>query len=563
MRTRRARKKLRKAHAQKKRLNEQIEILDEQIETKRAQVEEITRAMDEKDRTNITGAKPTQSSSFDRDYIVRGGTAYLRKNEKIEPTKYEDLLNELYRHPNPAQEEIHVGSNPPSDAEVLREHIMNREQIFQDAYHLAGGRVPMDILERVGNSLFNDGFSLSVLKELAALTPTAQAAGNVQELLESAKITDVTVEHIEGLSSIARAVLKHILTHHGNKKPLPGLEPTKTPFIAWQVKETIQDYVARSKPIVQGIDGYNNMKQVDEFIAGFRTTDVVLWNMDIWNTAVRGHESFRGTYLTPDIIGAARPMFWQYDRQFALPSIVLKSLAPSVKKILGAVSGTVATHECIGFCILPTMEEMVELQFPEEAVTRSEDRPQYGDVLITVDEKNPAVRKAFENPTLRFKQRGISIGIICMPLGNGERIPEITFFRPMCEDQEVNDGPYSIFLAAIKFLTLKYVRQDTVPVSKKELKSDRHLFKQVRKGKKEIPPIKIINLRKPERRERTAKDEAKAHHYNCHFLVDAHWRAQWYPSEGINKTIRILGFVKGDMTKPFKPPREKVYKAVR
>jgi hypothetical protein len=153
-----------------------------------------------------------------------------------------------------------------------------------------------------------------------------------------------------------------------------------------------------------------------------------------------------------------------------------------------------------------------------------------------------------------------------MPL-NGSTTPEVRFLKPVYEYEKIPEiDVYSMVMAGLKFLTLKYVAKDNVDVSKKELKSDRQVFKAVRKGKTTIPPIKIIQLRRAERRERPVKegDENKTkRQYTCHFMVDPHWRRQWFRGEGKHRIIRILTYVKGDLSKPFKPPREKVYKAVR
>jgi len=113
----------------------------------------------------------------------------------------------------------------------------------------------------------------------------------------------------------------------------------------------------------------------------------------------------------------------------------------------------------------------------------------------------------------------------------------------------------------LKFLGEKFVVKEDAEISKKELKQDRHLFKQVRKGKTQVPPIKVINLRRTEVRH--VKGDGPKREYSCHWIVDPHWRKQWYPSLNRNIPKYITSYVKGDVTKPFKPPREKVYKAVR
>jgi hypothetical protein len=51
--------------------------------------------------------------------------------------------------------------------------------------------------------------------------------------------------------------------------------------------------------------------------------------------------------------------------------------------------------------------------------------------------------------------------------------------------------------------------------------------------------------------------------WSCHWLVKGHWRRQWYPSHGEHRPIYIDTHVKGDLEKPFRPPRQKLYVVAR
>jgi hypothetical protein len=64
----------------------------------------------------------------------------------------------------------------------------------------------------------------------------------------------------------------------------------------------------------------------------------------------------------------------------------------------------------------------------------------------------------------------------------------------------------------------------------------------------EASSIKVVILRREyERgRDKDRDDDAEPAWYSHSFLVDGHWRRQWYPSEGRHKPLWIEPFVKGD-----------------
>jgi hypothetical protein len=347
-------------------------------------------------------------------------------------------------------------------------------------------------------------------------------------------------------------------THRGDKvNPLE----VKTPFMAWRTKEHILELILKDEmPLVRTRrDGYDSRRQMEEFHANFAATDIVLWDHEIWKAAVRGAESFEGTPVTTDLVDSVTPMFWQFNRPMALQQSISDFDLDGIN------------YDCVGFVILPWVEDLIKVELPDELVNvlgvdpagKSDDQ-----VLIEIKQagnrqQREAFAKSLETST-RFSKRGISPLVVFMPTSEPNNGPQIRALRPMLEGDTI--GEYAllhIIMAGVKFLTLKYVATDAVGVANKELKKDRGLFKKVRHGKVQVPPIKIINLRRAEKRERTAEDEAKAHHYNCHFLVETHWRKQWHPSLKRRIPTRILSYVKGDLSKPFKAPREKVFKAVR
>lgn len=484
---------------------------------------------------------------------ITGGPKFSARNpqgDRAQPSQMERMLDKVVT-PNPPDQELFIGPAPgPND---IVDAIFERKKIVAEAMRL-NSNVAEEKLQRMADAIFNGGFALTSIKKMAAMDASDQMIGMCKEVFEEAGITAPTVEAINALTAVCQAIVQHVHTHHAGA--IPPCE-IKTPFMAWRVKETLADFLLRSEPIEVNRGGPDCRLQVDQFYANFKDADLVLWNSDIWKAAIRGSESFINTPLTRDIIDSLTPMFWQFDSPLSFGPTGASEFELNTRK-----------YDLAGFCLMPTTEDMVELSFPEEAVefTPSKGDPNKG--MAVVDFSNPEVKQAFDlardNP-IKFARSGISIAIVFMPRAKSNMPPEVRFHKPIFEDDEIETTLSAIVFAAAKFLTLKYVAQDTVGVSKKELKADRHLFKQVRKEKVTVPPIKIINLRRPERRTKSevAEENTSKRQYKCHFMVDPHWRKQWYPSISRYKPVRILTYVKGNMSAPFKAPREKVYKAVR
>lgn len=62
---------------------------------------------------------------------------------------------------------------------------------------------------------------------------------------------------------------------------------------------------------------------------------------------------------------------------------------------------------------------------------------------------------------------------------------------------------------------------------------------------KEQKFVDIITLRASEKQKEDANREEASRHVGVRFWVRAHWRKQWYPSEGVNKPLWISSYVKG------------------
>lgn len=508
-------------------------------------------------------------SDFNKDYIIRGNTAYIRKNEKITPSRLEDLIAKVMEKPNPADKEIHVAPQQ-SEEQIFLYALMERRRIYTNALKY-NPKVLLSKVEKYGDMMLNDGTTMVSLQQWTAGKLDNSTVATMFEELFVGEMhgTPITDDDIDAVKAVAHSIIEYIMARKRGIDPrLSGLILPKTPFQAWRIKETVATFIAHAEPIQTATDGPNNIEQVKQFMSNFSTCELVLWNADIWAAAIRGHEQFVGTEVTDDLITSALPMFWQWN----LPLKLTESMKTTIRKRIWATDREVDLlndYQLEGLCILPTIGDFVQMNFPEDCLEEIKDRDD-GTFMVKIASDNKEAIKIIEDarnhPEQWNKMRGINIGLMFMPL-NGTTIPEVRFLKPLYEKEKIpNIDVYSMVMAGLKFLTLKYVAKDDVNISKKELKSDRQVFKSVRKGKTTIPPIKIINLRRAERRERPVKegDENKTkRQYNCHFMVDPHWRRQFFPSEKRHKIIRILTYVKGDLRKPFKPPREKVYKAIR
>jgi hypothetical protein len=494
---------------------------------------------------------------------------------KAEIPRIEKFLNKLMEKPNPREEEFFIGDRPPNNDAYAR-GVIDRKSIVNIALTMTN-RVSEEILIRVCDSMFNDGISIDALKEISALEISDNSLHEVQSVLESAKLIEdgppVALEKVEAVVTISRAILRYLMTHHGENYSVSGKlkyeQGVKTPFKAWRVKEEIQEWLVKSEPILINKHGHDSKRQCDEFFASFNIADIVLWNNDIWQAAVRGYDqAFLNTQLSKDVVESIVPMFWQFDRHLTFVNPVYSFRG------IGRCEDDSLDYECVGFSVMPHRENLVEVivKDPDNNVKVTPDPKDPDHCFIDMDANNPDVREAIHDAYERidkgevvFGRHGISIGLIFMPNHDKLLPPEIRFIPAIFEDEEIKSHLTAIIIAAAKFLTLKYVAKDNVQVSKKELKADRKLFKAVRHGKVQAPPVKVINLRRAEKRHLTESEIAEhaKRNYNCWWMVDAHWRKQWFPSLNRHQQIRIFSYAKGDFTKNFKPSREKVYKAVR
>ncbi|MBF6612177.1 MAG: hypothetical protein IVW55_03525 [Chloroflexi bacterium] len=76
------------------------------------------------------------------------------------------------------------------------------------------------------------------------------------------------------------------------------------------------------------------------------------------------------------------------------------------------------------------------------------------------------------------------------------------------------------------------------------------------------PVVRVIRLRKREYAH-SRNDEHAPREWSCQWIVRGHWRQQFYPGDGSHRPKWILPYVKGDPSKPLRPPRATVFAVTR
>lgn len=525
--------------------------MDEFINKPTSSRDRLLRRMNEKLESLKTEFSPETVSSIQESLPALADrlSAYNPKKNVSRPSYVEKAIDAALGIKEP-ENDIHIGK-PPSEADTMANIIHDRELIVREAM-IANSTIDSSMIRRLTDAMCNQNSSVPDLKLLAVLDTSPHTVQIIRKILDDAGMTMAGEAALEALAAVSRGILRYMFTSHKCEYKKSN---RKTPFEAWRMRDYIYEnnMAAVLKPI--NLQGFDNREQIAEFRDNFKAADIVLWNTDIWMTAIRGYESFEGTILEKDLVESITPMFWQYESEMALGRDAFER----------GLTLDGLEYDCVGFSVMPTTESFVDIKIPDGDHEGLKKFKKYGREFVRIDSTSELGRSMLDDAvthSTRFARRGISVAIIYV--SPAEPIPEIRFVEPIFEGDVIEHQIHGIILAGAKFLTLKYVGKDTAPISKKELKADRELFKKVRKGKVNVPPIKVINLRRAERRyvtPREASDEKR--HLTCHFIRDAHWRKQPYPSQGVIKVIRIEEMVVGDTSLPFKPPRRKVYKAVR
>lgn len=83
-------------------------------------------------------------------------------------------------------------------------------------------------------------------------------------------------------------------------------------------------------------------------------------------------------------------------------------------------------------------------------------------------------------------------------------------------------------------------------------------------AKQPDPLVRVVQLRKRgQHHDAVPADEREAVDWSCKWLVQGHWRKQWYPSKQMHQPKWIAPYMKGPEDKPLKLPANRVFAVVR
>jgi hypothetical protein len=240
----------------------------------------------------------------------------------------------------------------------------------------------------------------------------------------------------------------------------------------------------------------------DFVLSALKEVELVLWHNDLYEAAVRGSDVFMGTAPTVEDIPTA-PQLWM----FAQPYWLNPSFSEKHEDTL-AIGGA---------CLLEGY-----FVFPAEA--RDGKGLLVG--MIMVRPGSPVVRYEPVLRFLRIADRGHPIG-----------------------------WPVNEVMAACRLMRLPLAGREVHRLPRQQRRA------LEREGR---PPqdVQVIVLRR-ELAPREEQERDGGVDWSCHWLVKGHWRQQWHPSLGEHRPIYIDAHLKGDFSKPFRPPRQKLYVVAR
>lgn len=141
-----------------------------------------------------------------------------------------------------------------------------------------------------------------------------------------------------------------------------------------------------------------------------------------------------------------------------------------------------------------------------------------------------------------------------VPFINGYALSTIYAIPATEEEITEDDNIFLQLISGIEFL------KSTIVSSEKE-SLPRTIRRQIEREGKHEPIVRVIRLRRKEHGQNS--DSSGGIDYSCQWLVRPHWRNQYHPSTGERKPVFIDAYIKGPEDKPFKPPKDYVFKVDR
>ncbi len=115
-------------------------------------------------------------------------------------------------------------------------------------------------------------------------------------------------------------------------------------------------------------------------------------------------------------------------------------------------------------------------------------------------------------------------------------------------DGDVIIGPWLDVLPMMKFAGLPFAVAEPEPTPR----NYRRWLE--RKNLPQPEDVRVIKLRETKYAHREQNPVSGGVEWSCRWLVEGHWRKQWYPAKGEHNTIWIDSYLKGPDGAPFKAP---------
>jgi hypothetical protein len=254
---------------------------------------------------------------------------------------------------------------------------------------------------------------------------------------------------------------------------------------------------------------------------------LVYWKSELWTAGLRGYEAFLGsscdgTKLEP------KTQIWVPDRDIL-------------------ISEERAEEERLG--LNTTLSAVLVVGSFGEIMRSKENRDLFKDNMVAGFFYVTGKKYHLSNPE--------GIKDLDERLRDPERrwtvVPTFRLFRWTPEDKADN------CLAGLLALA-NFMNQPFVDLRKHE--PPRPERRRLQKAGKHWPDVRHIILRRSLTQQEQHRGDGQID-YSCHFLVQGHWRNQWYPSKQTHQPKRIEPYLKGDLEKPFKPPSKTIYSVER
>jgi uncharacterized protein CbrC (UPF0167 family) len=258
---------------------------------------------------------------------------------------------------------------------------------------------------------------------------------------------------------------------------------------------------------------------------------VTLWREDMWLAALSGAEAFTGYEVTKELVDRvyAQSAFWTVENYGHVMPLGLS----------------------------------IDLNLPTDSIA--------GGMFITGTELNEEGRDFVGRP-IKIDRTGFTVILIFHPSEEDvknssnprDMLPRLRILPPLFPGDKIPQY-WATLIAALHFIELPII-------AKERLQAPRHERRQAERERRKLSDVHVIYLRRLKKDHKhpdsdlnltDEQREEKKREYSYQWMVQGHWRQQWYPSLQTHKPTYILPYFKGDASMPFKAPGKKVYKVAR